>query len=98
MDRNKSATATENLSRKSLGEVLVEENIITAEQLRHALELQRSKGGKLGDILVSQGVVVQGKCQGLLFSDFVSKSLEYHHRQSHHQSLWWEQALLAHYR
>ncbi len=57
MDRNKSVGATENIQRKSLGEVLVEEHIITAEQLQNALELQRGQGGKLGDILVSQGLL-----------------------------------------
>jgi type IV pilus assembly protein PilB len=55
MDRNKSATPTGNLPRKSLGEVLVEEGMITAEQLQNALELQRRQKGRLGDILVSQG-------------------------------------------
>ena len=43
--------------RKSLGEMLVEENLITSEQLEHALELQRREGGKLSDILINQGVV-----------------------------------------
>lgn len=57
MDGSKSIGATENIQRKSLGEVLVEEGMITAEQLQNALELQRSKGGKLGDILVSQGLL-----------------------------------------
>jgi len=57
MDGNKSVGATENIQRKSLGEVLVEERIITAQQVQNALELQRSKGGKLGDILLSQGLL-----------------------------------------
>jgi len=53
MDRNKSIGATENIKRKSLGEVLVEEGMITSEQLQNALELQRRQGGKLGEILVN---------------------------------------------
>ena len=57
MDRNKSIGATENIKRKSLGEVLVEENIITAEQLQNALELQRGQGGKLGDFMLNQGLL-----------------------------------------
>ena len=57
MDRNKSIGATENIKRKSLGEVLVEENIITAEQLQNALELQRGRGGRLGDLMLNQGLL-----------------------------------------
>lgn len=45
------------VAKKSLGEMLIEENLITAEQLDKALELQRKQGGKLSDILVSQGLV-----------------------------------------
>ncbi len=37
--------------------MLVEEKMITAEQLESALELQRRNGTKLADILVKQGVV-----------------------------------------
>ena len=47
---------------KSLGEILVEENFITAEQLESALELERRNGEKLGEILVNQGFV---KAEGL---------------------------------
>jgi len=43
--------------RKSLGEMLVEENLITTEQLESALELQRKQGGKLGEVLINQGLV-----------------------------------------
>jgi len=43
--------------REKLGEVLVKENLITPEQLEDALKLQREQGGKLSDILVSQGVL-----------------------------------------
>ncbi len=37
--------------------MLVEENLITAEQLENALELQRRQGGELKQILVNQGLV-----------------------------------------
>jgi len=37
--------------------------------------------------LEHQGVVVQGKCQGSQFSDYVSKLLEYHCRHSHRRRL-----------
>jgi general secretion pathway protein E len=37
--------------------MIVEENLITAEQLGNALELQRRQGGKLSEILIKQGLV-----------------------------------------
>jgi general secretion pathway protein E len=42
---------------KSLGEMLVGESLITAEQLKSALELQQQKGGRLSEILINQGMV-----------------------------------------
>jgi len=44
-------------NKKSLGEMLVEENLLTREQLESALALQRQQGGKLNDILIKQGLV-----------------------------------------
>jgi type IV pilus assembly protein PilB len=40
---------------KILGELLVERHIITPEQLRLALSIQREKGGLIGEILVEKG-------------------------------------------
>ncbi|HQU83206.1 MAG TPA: ATPase, T2SS/T4P/T4SS family, partial [Pyrinomonadaceae bacterium] len=40
-----------------LGEILVRENLITAQQLREALEYQRSHGGRLGSNLVKLGII-----------------------------------------
>ncbi|MDQ3131047.1 MAG: type IV-A pilus assembly ATPase PilB [Acidobacteriota bacterium] len=40
-----------------LGEILVRENLITAQQLREALEYQRGSGGRLGSNLVKLGIV-----------------------------------------
>jgi type IV pilus assembly protein PilB len=40
-----------------LGEILVRENLITSQQLREALEYQRSSGGRLGSNLVKLGVI-----------------------------------------
>jgi len=37
--------------------MLVEENLITAEQLEEALELKRKHGGKLSEVLINQGLV-----------------------------------------
>ena len=40
-----------------LGEILVRENLINSQQLRDALEYQRSNGGRLGSNLVKLGIV-----------------------------------------
>ncbi len=40
-----------------LGEILVRENLISAQQLREALEFQRESGGRLGSNLVKLGIV-----------------------------------------
>ena len=53
---NKPAT-TDRAPKKSLGEMLVEEKIITLAQLESAQTLLRQQGGKLGDILLNQGLV-----------------------------------------
>jgi type II secretory ATPase GspE/PulE/Tfp pilus assembly ATPase PilB-like protein len=42
---------------KRLGEMLIEQKLITAEQLENALELQRQQGGRLGEILIKQGLI-----------------------------------------
>ena len=40
---------------KKLGELLVERNVISADQLEQGLRVQQEKGGLLGQILVSLG-------------------------------------------
>ncbi|MBI2821138.1 MAG: Flp pilus assembly complex ATPase component TadA, partial [Acidobacteria bacterium] len=40
-----------------LGEILIQKNLITQEQLKDALASQRQKGGRLGSILISKGYV-----------------------------------------
>jgi general secretion pathway protein E len=57
MDRPERDKSADRATKKSLGEMLIEENLITAEQLDKALELQRKQGGKLSELLVSQGLV-----------------------------------------
>jgi len=57
MDRDKGEIFADRVTRKSLGEMLIEENLITAEQLDKALELQRKQRGKLSEVLVKQGLV-----------------------------------------
>ena len=55
MERNKEVKPVNTATGKRLGELLIEDNFITAEQLDDALELQRRQGGKLGEILINQG-------------------------------------------
>jgi type IV pilus assembly protein PilB len=45
------------LSRRKIGEILVSEGKISDEQLKEALEVQKSDGRNLGKILVSLGHV-----------------------------------------
>ena len=40
-----------------LGEILVRENLITPQQLREALDYQRSSGGRLGSNLIKLGII-----------------------------------------
>jgi type IV pilus assembly protein PilB len=44
-----------NPERKRIGDILVENNLINPEDLEGALSLQQKKGGRLGEILISQG-------------------------------------------
>lgn len=54
------AKAIMSVEPKQLGEVLIERELITTEQLNEALELQRKNGGRgVGDILAEQGLVTQ---------------------------------------
>jgi general secretion pathway protein E len=57
VDRPEREIFADRAAKKSLGEMLIEENLITAEQLDKTLELQRRQGGKLSELLVSQGLV-----------------------------------------
>ncbi len=49
-----------------LGDLLIEQNLITAEQLEQALAVQREEGGKLGETLVNMGALdAQALAEGL---------------------------------
>lgn len=49
-----------------LGDLLVQQNLITQEQLTATLEQQRSSGRKLGRLLVDSGVVTEEQISGAL--------------------------------
>ena len=42
---------------KQLGELLAERNLITKDQLKRALEVQKDKGGLIGQVMVDLGYV-----------------------------------------
>lgn len=44
-------------SRDKLGQILLNEKIITEEQLQKAIEVQKKEGGKLGDVFINLGLV-----------------------------------------
>ncbi|MFQ5680997.1 MAG: hypothetical protein ACE5GG_02970 [Candidatus Omnitrophota bacterium] len=51
------ALSLKRITRKQLGEVLVERGIISEKQLEKALTAQKDKGGLLGEVLVEMGLV-----------------------------------------
>jgi len=57
VDRDKREIPVDRGTKKGLGEMLVEEKLITAEQLENALDQQQRQGGKLSEILVNQGLI-----------------------------------------
>jgi general secretion pathway protein E len=58
VDRNNSEHLTPGkVAPKSLGEMLIEEKLITPAQLENALAQQRQQGGTLSDTLLRQGIV-----------------------------------------
>jgi type II secretory ATPase GspE/PulE/Tfp pilus assembly ATPase PilB-like protein len=54
---NNTLSMPDKAARKTLGDRLVEEKLITPEQLAHAQTLQQQQGGRLGDILIKQGLI-----------------------------------------
>jgi len=57
MESDKEAISAAKTTKKTLGEMLIENKLITAEQLEGALKLQQQQGGKLGEILIKLGLI-----------------------------------------
>jgi type II secretory ATPase GspE/PulE/Tfp pilus assembly ATPase PilB-like protein len=58
VDRENNKTSTrDKAARKTLGERLVEEKLITTAEMESATAIQQQRGGRLGDILIKQGLV-----------------------------------------
>ena len=49
------------MAKPLLGEMLVENGVITREEMNKALEIQQKEGGLIGIILVSQGIISEQK-------------------------------------
>jgi len=49
-----------------LGEILIKESLITSEQLRQALDHQKSSGGRLGTCLMKLGFISEDEITGVL--------------------------------
>lgn len=47
-------------ARRQLGDLLVSKGVLTKEQLKEAIDLQRAKGEPLGRVLVKNGMVTEG--------------------------------------
>jgi type IV pilus assembly protein PilB len=53
-----------------LGELLVRANLITPEQLKEALELQKKEGGRIGSKLVKLGFVTEDNIVSFLSKQY----------------------------
>src|SRR5688500_2595066 len=56
---NRPTVSFRKLQRKTIGQILVESQAITAEQLSTALEKQKESQGKIGEILVENDMVTE---------------------------------------
>jgi general secretion pathway protein E len=57
VDKENKRVTMNQAAKKNLGEMLVEEKLITNEQMESVLTQQRQKGGKISDILLQEGLV-----------------------------------------
>jgi len=55
-----------NPDKKKLGEILVEENIITKQELDNVLEKQKEENKKLGEIIVEQKLITEKQLENIL--------------------------------
>jgi type IV pilus assembly protein PilB len=62
--------ALNRLVKKKLGELLVEQGVVNAEQVQDALRLQHQSGKMLGEILVEQKFTTEDKIVDILVGQF----------------------------
>jgi hypothetical protein len=56
----------ESAAKRRLGDIIVERGLITANQLEHALAVQRESGSKLGEVLVELGYITRVALAGVI--------------------------------
>ncbi|HWP91417.1 MAG TPA: hypothetical protein VNN20_04370 [Thermodesulfobacteriota bacterium] len=64
------------MSKKLLGELLIEAGLINKEKLNHALKLQKEQGGKFGQILVRLGYISMDSLVDFLSKQHSTKSFD----------------------
>lgn len=62
--------ALNRLTKKKLGEILVEQGLLTPEQVQDALRLQHQTGLMFGEVLVQQKLITEDKIVAVLVSQF----------------------------
>lgn len=62
--------------RRKLGDLLLDQHLVTPEQLTAALRIQQEKGGRLGDILVTMGVLCEENVVSALAVQENTKAVE----------------------
>jgi type IV pilus assembly protein PilB len=62
--------ALNRLTRKKLGEILVEQGLLTEQQVQDALRLQHQTGMMLGECLVANKLITEDKIVAVLVSQF----------------------------
>lgn len=62
--------------RKRLGEILIAAGLITEDQLKNALDLQRKTGRKLGEVFIKEGFVTEDQVIKVLETQLGIKSLD----------------------
>ena len=58
------------MTKKRLGELLLQEDVVSEEQLKHALEEQENTGELIGEILVRKGFVTEGDIARTISTQF----------------------------
>lgn len=64
-----------------LGQLLINNNVITKEQLKEALEVQKKEGGRIGSVLVKLGFLNEEKLAEFLSKQFGVPVLDLHNYQ-----------------
>lgn len=62
--------ALNRLTKKKLGELLVEQNLLTEQQIQDALRLQHQTGMLFGEVLVQSKIISEDKIVAVLISQF----------------------------